>query len=205
MQKVKIVSTTYLFLVFVLAGCSTFSFDTDYEKGIDFSSYKTYSWHSPNAFNSSSSKYLDNDILDSRIRSRIDMTLKDKGYVLQASGNVDFHVNYSVSTEDRMDIKTYNNYNGIAPGFGYGGNYYRRGYYYGGVGHGYGVQSAETRTTHYTQGTLVLDIIRPSGGQLVWRGSAAGRLKNEQSRDEKEKAVQVVIEGILDAFPPEAK
>jgi len=40
---------------------------------------------------------------------------------------------------------------------------------------------------------------------LQWRGSAAGRLKNEQSRDEKEKAVQVVIEGILDAFPPEAK
>ena len=200
MTQVKHLLAPLLLLV-TLAGCSSVSVESDHLQGVDFSMLKTYRWHAPNEFNQSSQEYLNNDIIDKRVKSNVDSVLASKGYVKTESGAVDFLVNYSIATEDRMDIQTYNNYNGFAPGYGYGG-YHRRGYYYSGVGMGGGV---ETRTTYYTQGTFILDVVRPEDDKLIWRGTAEGKVNQEKSATKKEQNAHEVATAILEDFPPEPR
>jgi hypothetical protein len=187
--------------VLVLTACSNVSVESDYEKGEDFSKFKTYQWRSPNEYNLASKTYLANDIIDKRIRETIDEQMKLKGMQLVANGSADFLVNYSVTTEPRVDVDTYNTYGGYAPGFygGYGAGPYR----YGSVGMGYG--STSTRVEHYTQGTLLVDVVDPTTDKLVWRGIAEGKLQKNKSQAEKDEAVQEVITRVLEDFPPQPK
>lgn len=209
MSRTTITLTFSILSILFLASCSSsnVNYESDYNQATDFSKYKTFSWHQPNSFNDNSNQYLANDILDTRIRSDIETQLTSKGYELKASGYaVDFLVNYSVTTEDRMDIKTYNNYGGYAPGWNYGG-YYRSGYRRSGVGYGMGystMPSTEVKTTYYTQGSLIIDVVNPKDDTLVWRGTAEGKLKKNQTTQERKAAIEEVVMNILSEFPPGA-
>jgi hypothetical protein len=75
------------------------------------------------------------------------------------------------------------------PGYSYRGGY---GYY----GRGYGVAyntGSETQVTHYKQGTLIIDILDPVTDQLIWRGSADGRLPKSSDRDKSDKLAQKYV------------
>ncbi|WP_428353890.1 DUF4136 domain-containing protein [Methyloprofundus sp.] len=186
-----------LFLAFLLTGCSSLSLSTDYDKSIDFSKFKTYRWHVDNEHNTASLKYLDH-IMDKRIRSIVDQQLGAKHYAKKSEGPVDFLVNYSVVIEDRVDVRTYNNYNGMYPGYSYRAGY---GYYGRAVGVGYSTGS-DTQVTHYKQGTLIIDIINPATDQLIWRGAADGRLPKGSDREKSDKLVEKYVTKILSNFPP---
>ena len=183
-----------LIITIFLSGCSSLSLSTDYDQKIDFSNFHTYRWHADNKHNEASLKYLDH-IMDQRIRSAIDQRLQLQNYSKSTTGPVDFLVNYSIVVEDKTDIRTYNNYNGMYPGYAYRAGY---GYYGGGVGYG----SSETQVTHYQQGTLIIDIINPKTDQLMWRGSADGRLPQESDKDERDALTQKYVSKILSKFPP---
>ncbi|NOQ14076.1 MAG: DUF4136 domain-containing protein [Methyloprofundus sp.] len=179
-----------------LSGCSSLSLSTDYDKKIDFSNFNTYRWHANNEHNEASLKYL-NPIMDQRIRSTIDQKLQTQGYTKASTSinPVDFLVNYSIVIEDRADIRTYNNYNGMYPGYAYRGGYG----YYGGMGYS---SVSNTQVTHYKQGTLIIDIINPETDKLIWRGAADGRLPNDTNRNEQDALVQKYVTRILAEFPP---
>ncbi len=120
----------YLFIIIIsifIPGCSSLTLSTDYDQSIDFSGFKTYRWHADNEHNSASLRYL-NEIVDKRIRSTIDQQLQGQGFTKSDNETADFLVNYSIVVEDRTDIQTYNNYNGMYPGYAYRGGY---GYYVG--------------------------------------------------------------------------
>jgi len=186
----------YLFAFFVtvfISGCSSLSLSTDYDKKINFSNFKTYHWHEDNEHNEASLKYL-NAIMDQRIRSTIDQQLQRQGYTKKETGSVDFLINYSIVVKDRADVHTYNNYNGMYPGYAYRGGYG----YYGGMGY----SSSNTQVTHYKQGTLIIDIINPATDQLIWRGAADGRLPNDSNKKERDALTQEYVSKILSEFPP---
>ncbi|RLA25083.1 MAG: DUF4136 domain-containing protein [Gammaproteobacteria bacterium] len=192
----------YLFIITlaIISGCSSLSVTTDYDEKIDFSNFKTYYWHADNDHNAASVKYLDH-IVDQRIRSAIDSQLLSQGYtkVSTETKHVDFLVNYSIVVDDRVDIRTYNNYNGMYPGYSYRAGY---GYYGGGYGVAYSTGS-ETQVTHYKQGTLIIDIVSPQTDKLIWRGSADGRLPKGTDRKERDELAQEYVSSILSKFPPE--
>ncbi|WP_143735910.1 DUF4136 domain-containing protein [Methyloprofundus sedimenti] len=190
-------SILVFFCTFFMGGCSSLSLSTDYDNSIDFSTFKTYRWHTENEHNTASLKYL-NNILDQRIRSTIDQELQINHFIKKEDGAVDFWVNYSVVIEDKTDIRTYNNYNGLYPGYSYRAGY---GYYGRGIGAAYGVGS-ETQITQYKQGTLIIDIISPKTDQLIWRGAADGRLPKNANREESDKLVHQYVTKILSNFPP---
>ena len=182
----------FIITIFI-SGCSSLSLSTDYDKTVDFSTFKTYRWHADNKHNEASIKFL-NPIMDQRIRSTIDQQLQSQGYTKVNTDTVDFLINYSVVIQERADIRTYNNYNGMYPGYAY-----RAGYgYYGGVGYG----SSETQVTHYNQGTLIIDIISPETDQLMWRGAADGRLPSTADREKSDTLAQQYVTKILSEFPP---
>lgn len=196
MRKPVITSAWLLALSVILWGCSSgVTIDTDHKAGVNFTEYKTYRWHDNSA---DAREYHGNDILDGRIRSAVNNELQAKGYQMVATGPVDFQVNYSVTTQEKTDVRSYNTYSGMAPGFavGYGRGYYRYGYsmaYY---------HEPEVRTVHYEEGTFVVDVV-DADNKLVWRGSAEGRLKKNQTVEEKRQAIKDVVAKVLANFPPE--
>ena len=189
----------YLFIMIIsifISGCSSLTLSTDYDQTINFSGFKTYRWHADNEHNSASLKYL-NEIVDKRIRSTIDQQLQSQGFTKSSNESADFLVNYSIVVEDRTDIQTYNNYNGMYPGYAYRGGYYGRGY---GAVYSSGT---ETQVTHYKLGTLIIDIINPETDQLMWRGAADGRLPKGADREESDDLARKYVSKILSEFPPE--
>ena len=186
-----------LIITIFISGCSSLSLSTDYDPKIDFSNFHTYRWHVNNKHNEASLKYLDH-IMDQRIRSTIEQRLQLQNFTKSTADAVDFLVNYSIVVEDKTDIRTYNNYNGMYPGYAY-----RAGYGYYGRGSGVGYSSgSETQVTHYQQGTLIIDIINPKTDQLMWRGSADGRLPKESDKNERDALTQKYVSKILSNFPP---
>jgi len=182
-----------------ITGCSSLTLNTDYDKEIDFSSFKTYRWHNNNEYNTASQQYFKvNNLMDQRIRTTIDKQLQTQGYTSENPEKVDFLVNYSVVIEDKTDIHTYNNYNGYYPGFRYGAGY---GSYGRSMSMGYS-SGSDVQITQYQQGTLIIDIINPETDQLMWRGAADGRLPKSARRKEKDKLVQQYVTKILSDFPP---
>lgn len=199
-MKNSVLSAFGLMMILLLAGCSTshLTVDHDYQEDVNFAQYKTYRWYdaSQNGYQQQKS-YQGNDILRARIHQEVDRALQAKGFVQVPSGEVDFTVSYSITTEAKTDVRSYNTYGGLTPGFtmGYGAGYYR---------YGYSMMYAtapEVRTIHYEEGTFVLDIINPDN-KLVWRGTAVGRLKEESTVEEKRAAVQTVVNKVLAEFPP---
>lgn len=186
-----------ILLFFFIVGCTSLELSTDYDESIDFSSFKTYRWHSKNEHNEASLKYLD-QIMDQRIRSAIDAQLQQQNFIKIESGTADFWVNYSVIVKEKVDIKTYNNYNGMYPGYRY-----RYGYGYYGSGMGVGLNStSNTQVTYYNQGTLIIDILKPTNDQLMWRGAADGRLPKNTNRKENDSLVKKYVSTVLSQFPP---
>ena len=202
---IRTVSVLFSFsLLLVLAGCShnPISYDNDYKQGVDFGKYKTYTWHTPNEHNESSEAYVANEIVDERIRSSVDKVLSGKGFKKVDSGAVDFTVNYSIITKDKVDVRTYNTYNGYGWGYGYGGTYGMPYRYYG-VGYRSISPDQETQVTHYTQGTFVLDVVSGDEQKLVWRGTAEGRMrKSKLTPSEREQVIDDVVTNVLSGFPP---
>lgn len=187
----------FIFLSFFISGCSSLNLSTDYDPSIDFSAFKTYSWHSGNEYNSASLQYLDN-IMDQRIRSTIDEQLQKKGYRKVGSMEANFWVNYSVVVKERADIRTYNNYGGMYPGFGF-----RGGYGYGGRPMmGMGMSTSNTQINYFKQGTLIIDVINPATNQLIWRGAADGRLPKTSDRQKSDELAIKYVTRILSDFPP---
>jgi hypothetical protein len=64
--------------------------------------------------------------------------------------------------------------------------------------------SPSHRFREYTRGTLIIDIIDPSGKELLWRGVSARSLEEGRSPEEKASDVREIVIAILQKFPPKS-
>ncbi|ROR94861.1 uncharacterized protein DUF4136 [Sinobacterium caligoides] len=191
MHTLKLLFSTALILA--VTACSSYSVNSDYTEDYDFSQVKSFKWHQQPT-DQASLNYLGGDIFDHRIRDYVTKSLILKG-LSNSNSNPDIFVSYGVLTEDRTDINTYNTYSGYAPNWRYG--------YYG---NNYGIATGSTQTTvsNYKQGTLMIDFIDPKSNQLIWRGTADGRLDKDASPEERREALREVVDKILAQFPPKS-
>ena len=179
-----------LSLVLVLGGCSTINVSSDYALEQDFSQYRSYQWHPDGVSKNAALDVMGGDIFASRIKRVINETLAAKG--LYQDDNPDFYVNYSVITEDRVSINTYNTYGGYGPGWGY------YGWGYG----SWGVGTTQTSVSYYTQGNIVVDVVDALSNKLVWRGTLDSRLEESSSPAEKEQDLRKALTKMFENFPP---
>lgn len=148
---------------------------TDYNKAIDFTHYRTYSWMQVKA----------DPLWTDRIREAVDSQLTAKGWSRVPDGG-DASVAAFGATREQPRIETFYN--------DFGGGWYWRGF-------GDGMA---TTTVDYTQvGSLVVDIFDTPTKKLIWRGVATDVLSSKPDKNEKklEKAVQEMFEH----FPPKSK
>ena len=182
-------------LCVVLAGagsvaCASVRTQHDYDPNADFSRWRTYAWY-PATSSPTGDPRLDNPLLHERIVAAVAQNLVSQGFATEQDETPDFYVNYHLSLQQRLDVRTVNQSYASGP---YGRRWGRAGW--GGVGW------TETVVDEYEEGTLVIDFIDVSKSRLVWRGIGTRRLANNPNPDRVTQRVNEAVGEILAAFPP---
>ena len=170
----KILASAGITLLFAAASFAQ-HVKTDYNRGTDFSQYKTYSWE----------KVQTKDALwVDRIKGAVDAALSAKGLTQVATGG-DLAIVAMEMTQKHQALNTY--YDGFGGGWRWGG----------------GFGNATTSVDNYKVGTLVVDLFDAKTKDIVWRGSASDTLSDKSDKNIKnlDKGVQKMFEH----FPPGAK
>jgi hypothetical protein len=148
---------------------------TDYDRGTDFSHYKTYSWE----------KVQTSDPLwVGRIKEAVNSALTAKGLTPVESGG-DVAIVAIEMTKNQQSLNTF--YNGFGGGWRWGG----------------GFANATTTVDNYKVGTLVVDLFDANTKQVIWRGSSSDTLSDKS--DKNIKNLDKGVQKMFDHFPPDAK
>jgi hypothetical protein len=170
--------------VIFAASCKpTLKVSTDYDRSVNFSSYKTFSLYY--LFTSRTISELNEE----RIWNSLKAELIKKGYV-ENNSNPDFVVNAVSSVKNKKYVTA----NSTA--YGYGGIY--RPYAYRG-GTVMATGSTTLQASNYKEGALMIDIIDAKTEKLIWEGS--GNAEFEKKPKNPNEVIQHVISKILADFP----
>ena len=173
----------------LLTGCSSVNLQTDYALDKDFGHYQRYAWHPRESEPSAALDTFGGDIFDKRVRKIIAETLNERKLTEASTDTADFLINYTVITEERVSVNTYNSYGGYGPGWGH----HR---------HGWGHNAVETSVYYYTQGTLIIDVVDAKTNKLTWRSTADGRVDQSATPQKREENLRKTITRMLKDFPP---
>lgn len=162
--------------------------NVDYDKGTDFSGYRTYAF----VEGTSTPETLTNQ----RIEKAIETQLAAKGLTKVVS-NADLTVVYHCSVAEKTQLNTTNLGGwGWGPGWGRGwgwGGGWRRGW--GGVG-----GNAITQVEQIPVGTLIVDIGDSASKKYVWRGTASGTINTNAAKNAK--TIDQEVKKMFEKFPP---
>lgn len=165
-----------------LAACSSGpSIFVNEDPGTDFSKYRTYNFQQP--LGTDEQDY--SSLLSQYLSAATGRELQMRGY--EQADESDLLVNFYLKTQEKIQSST-------TPSAAGGGYYRYRGY---GAYSGYGTT---TDITQYTEGTLSVDIVDRASNQLVWEGTAVGRI-TEKDLQNLEQRVSDVIQNILAKYP----
>ena len=177
MKAIKLIP---ILLLFVLSSCSSVSVYSDFDKGVDFSQYKTYAFH-----RSGIDKVQISELDKRRILNAIDLELSKKG--MTKSENPDLLVNIFTKEREQVDVSQFN------VGWGYGWGWGWNPYLWGG----------QNYVSTSTEGTLYIDLIDAKKKELVCEGEGVGYIT--QNRAEKEALINQFVAKILAQYPPTKK
>ena len=169
-----------IILFLTLSSCSSINVYNDYDKGVDFSQYKTYAFHKRGI-----DKVQISELDKKRILNAIDLELNKKG--MSKSENPDLLINIFTKEREQVDVSQFN------MGWGYGWGWGWNPYLWGG----------QSFVTTSTEGTLFIDLIDARKKELVWEGEGIGYLT--ENRSLKEKQINEFVAKILAQYPPMKK
>ena len=170
-------SIAILLITVFLTSCTGVKITNNWDRKVDFSSFKTYSLYPWDRHNDQ----VVNDYDKQTILSSIKREMEKRGYK-HVEKNGDLIVSTFVIVEERTSYQAYTNHYGGWGGYGGGWGYYGAPGYYG-YGWG-GYNSTTIYKTDYNQGTLLIDIFRLSDKQLIWQGIGSGEVTdNYEKRD----------------------
>ncbi len=164
-----------LFAFFLLTSCSSVRVYSDYDKGVEFSQFKTYAFHK-----NSIDKVEISDLDKKRILRAIDQNLLSRGFT--KSDNPDILISIQTKEREQVDVNQAN----LGWGWGWGWNPWMWG--------------GNTYVSSYTEGTLFIDFIDARKKELIWQGEGVGILtKNTKDKDER---INEFVTKILNQYPP---
>jgi hypothetical protein len=167
----------------LLAGCSSVSVTRDYDDSADFTILKTFAWQHATQPEIGNPR-IDNDLMDDRVRSAVDVQLAEKEFMLVPKEEADFLVAYFFEYQQRIG--------GSSVSMSAGRSSYGR---YGGVGY-------NTSVSDYEEGYLTIDIIDPASSKNIWRGVGRRTTYEGSSPKKMTKIVNTAVSRILGKFPP---
>ena len=157
---------------------------SDYDKGANFTKYKTFSIYKSDTINDAISQLNQN-----RIINAIKNEMVKKGF-RENTTSPDLLVNTVAILKDRVSVSSTTNV------YGYGGFY--RPYSWGGGGAMYGNTNYDVQ--HYKDGSLIIDLIDAGSKQLVWQG--IGNSEIDKPLKNPDTDIPKAITSIMAGFPP---
>ncbi len=175
-------------LILGLSACTTFNVKTDHDPTADFTTLTTFTF--VGLAESEKGGIHDNSLMHKRIESAVARELTGKGLrQVDLNQPSDLLVYYWVSTKEKQQIQS----TGPSAGaYGWRGGY--------GWGAGYG---STVTTYEYTEGTLILDLVRPTKKELIWRATIVGTLQ-ERPKDNIDLANKAIAEA-FESYPSTRK
>lgn len=183
-MKKKLKYSAILMLVLLISACSSVRVATDYDKEVNFESYKTFAF-----FKTGIDKAEISDLDKRRILRAIESELLAKGYT--KSENPDMLISIFTKSQQRVDV--YNNAWGVG-GWGWWGGF--------GPGWGWGWNNQPVVSTQ-SEGTLFIDLIDMEKKELIWQGMGTGYIS--QKMEKKEQQIKEFVSKIMQKYPPEVK
>lgn len=173
-------------LVFILVtSCASLSVKTDFDRSVDFSKYKTFSFYPLVDKSGAVSEFN-----KKRIISALKLEMEKKGFK-EVTNNPDVFINVTTLLAEKQSVTTTTNV------YAYGGYY--RPYRWGG---GYGaIATTDYDTYNYKEGSLIVDVINGASKELVWQ--AIGNKEIDKPVNDADKAIQTGITKIMENFPPD--
>ncbi|MDZ7604978.1 MAG: DUF4136 domain-containing protein [Cyclobacteriaceae bacterium] len=175
-------------LVFaMMANVAIAQVKSDYDKTVDFTKYKTYTFA---GWAENSDKIL-NDLDKKRMLDAFKKELDSRGLTL-VDENGDVAITLYIVVEQKTSTTAYTNYNG---GMGYG---------YGRWGWGGGFGSATTTYSEddYLEGTVVIDFYDSGTKKLVWQGVITKEVT--QNPQKREKTIPKSVSKLMYQYPVKA-
>lgn len=177
MKTLKIVP---LLLLFLLSSCSSVTVNSDYDKKVDFSLYKTFAFHKAGI-----DKAEISDLDKKRVLRSIDEVMTSKGFT--KSENPDLLIAFFTKEREQVNVNQFN------AGWGYGWGWGWNPYLWGG----------NTSVSRHTEGTLYIDIIDAKKKELIWQGEGQGVLTKDTHK--KDEVIKEFVTKILEQYPPQKK
>jgi Domain of unknown function (DUF4136) len=148
---------------------------TDYDKGANFSTYKTFTWIKE--------PKTSDPLMRQRIIDSVNAALMAKGLRL-TTDQADLGIAAHTATNEERSLNTFYD--------GFGGGWRWRGM--GGFG------SATTTVNTYEVGTLVVDIFDSKTKEAVWRGTSTKTLSDNPQKNEA--SLNKAVAKMFEKFPP---
>lgn len=168
----------FIMILLFLSSCSSIKVNSDYDRSVSFSQYKTFGFHKKGI-----DKAQISDLDKKRILRAIENELTKKG--MTKSETPDLLVSIFTKEREQVSVMQYN------AGWGYGWGWGWNPYLWGG----------QTYVTTNIEGTLFIDLIDAQQKELIWQGQGIGNLT--QDREKKEERINEFVAKILELYPPE--
>ncbi len=183
-MKTTIKLSSILLGMLLLTHLSYSQATSDYDKNVDFTKYKTYSFA---GWEKDSDKQL-TDFDKKRILEAFKSEFDSRGMKL-VQENPDAMITLFLVTEAKTSTTAYTNYTG---GMGYGAARW---------GWGMGMGSATTTYSEndYTEGTMVVDMYDEESKALVWQGTM--KTDVEENPQKREKTIPKKTKKLMKSFP----
>jgi hypothetical protein len=159
----------------------------DYDKSVDFASYKTFAWKAP----SEASLEGESPLMHERIAKAIELQLVSGGLAVD-NQDPDLYVTYHTSSEEEVTFSTSHMGYDYGPGWGWD-PYWDD---WGGMGMGMGTSTTTAHT--YEQGTLIIDVWDARTDKAIFRGTAEAVVKAKPEKAAKQ--IETAIEKIGKKF-----
>lgn len=169
-----------IILIALAVSCSSITTQYDYERGEDFSRFKTFS------FLPVPPELAQNQLVVNRIGRAIISNLETKG-LTETDSNPDLNIAVYTKVKDKVSVTSYGY--GYAPAYSFG--------YWGGVGMG------GTDVRQYEEGTLIIDLVDAQQKEMVWRGMASKALPSAPTPEKIDKIIDDIVAKIFEKYPPE--
>ena len=146
----------------------------DFDRGADFTRFKTYAW--------TRGTPVGDELNHKRIVASVDGKLAAKGMTrVELGANPDLLVTYHAKFDKSLKVT------GFTSGMGYRWGASR---------------SGSARADEVTVGTLIVDLIEPKAGSIVWRGIANKDVDLTENPEKRDKNINKATEKLFKNYPP---
>ena len=178
MRGLKVVAVSMW--IVMLLGCASVSVNTDYDRKVDFSKFRTYSWRQGDP--QADDLLMREPFFRKRVKEAVDTALQSKGFTPATDGTPDFHVAIHAGVKERMRVTNWGDYGWYDPWWG--------------------PYNGRVDVSYYTQGTLVIDVYDAGTRELAWRGQGEGIVREYADSEKREENLRKTVSEILKTFPP---